>query len=151
MKRLTPLKRTSTHSLLFQTWRKISKYPVASDTKPNAVNDRIKELQKELREARKEHAATVNALTAENTALKQEIEAHKDHLSFMRTRTKVRERKGLPTVSNVKTTGAAEEIPLSEKTKYLEDLEDLKDLLQYQREQLKSVTMQIEMQKCGNS
>ena len=105
-------------------------YPVASDPKPNAVDVRIKEMQRELHEAHKEHASAVHALMTENKALQEEIEEHKDQISIMCKKTRLRERKRLPPTSEVKINpeiNATKETLYNEITSFLQEVKDLKN------------------------
>ena len=110
-----------------------SVYPVAADPKPKPVDPLIKELQKELCEARKTHAAEVHTLSAENATLKEEIEGLKVCLSLKHT--KVRERKRLP--SKQTEVNTAEETLRDDITALLQQQKYLKAEAKQQEETLK--------------
>ena len=112
-----------------------SVYPVAADPKPKPVDPLIKQLQKELYEARKTHAAEVHTLSAENATLKEEIEGLKVCLSLKHT--KVRERKRLPSKQTEAT--LAEETLRDDITALLQQQNDLKADVKHQKETLKTL------------
>ena len=112
-----------------------SVYPVAADPKPKPVDPLIKELQKELCEARKTHAAEVHTLSAENATLKEEIETLKERLSLKLT--KVRERKGLPSKQTEAT--LAEATLREDITALLQQQKHLKADVKHQEETLKTL------------
>ena len=112
-----------------------SVYPVAADSKPKPVDPAIKQLQKELSEARKTHAAEVYTLSAENATLKEEIEGLKERLTLKHT--KVRERKRLPSKQTEAT--LAEATLRDDITALLQQQEDLKADVKHQKETLKTL------------
>jgi hypothetical protein len=120
-----------------------SVYPVAADPKPKSVDPLIKELQKELCEARKTHAAEVHTLSSENAALKEEIEGLKERLSLKHT--KVRERKRLPSKQTEAT--LAEETLRDDITTLIEQQKHLKADVKHQEETLKTLNSLVRQEQ----
>jgi len=120
-----------------------SVYPVAADPKPKPVDPLIKQLQKELYEARKTHAAEVHTLSTENATLKEEIEGLKVCLSLKHT--KVRERKGLPSKQTKAT--LAEATLRDDITALLQQQEDLNADVKHQKETLKTLSILVRQEQ----
>ena len=119
-----------------------SVYPVAADPKPKPVDPLIKQLQKELYEARKTHAAEVHTLSAENATLKEEIETLKV-LSLKHT--KVRERKRLPSKQTEAT--LAEETLRDDITALLQQQKHLKADVKHQEVTLKTLNSLVRQEQ----
>lgn len=119
-----------------------SVYPVAADPKPKPVDPLIKQLQKELYEARKTHAAAVHTLSAENATLKEEIETLKV-LSLKHT--KVRERKRLPSKQTEAT--LAEETLRDDIAALLQQQKHLKADVKHQEETLKTLSILVRQEQ----
>lgn len=120
-----------------------SVYPVAADPKPKPVDPAIKQLQKELCEARKAHTAEVHTLSAENATLKEEIEGLKVCLSLKHT--KVRERKGLPSKQTEAT--LAEATLRDDIATLLQQQKHLKSDIKHQEETLKTLNSLVRQEQ----